>query len=149
MWTTNIIKQFTGQVSEMSFRVHLKELIYLSVASLILLILVWRLNTDSQESQPNDSQFSRFKLKLDPDIYRTKKVKIIQFNITIFINYNHLWKKSSFLNECLIENPDHMSLEYLPEYLNFSDQSTNNPEQESSIWTQGGIQRLVDRADQD
>jgi len=90
VWTTNIKKQFTGQVSEMSFRVHLKELIYLSVASLILLILVWRLNTDSQESQPNDSQFSRFKLKLDPDIYRTKKVKIIQFNITIFINYNHL-----------------------------------------------------------
>jgi hypothetical protein len=33
--------------------------------------------------------------------------------------------------------------------LNFSDQSTCNLEQESSIWTQGGIQRLVDRADQD
>ncbi len=35
------------------------------------------------------------------------------------------------------------------QYLNFSDQSTCNLEQESSIWTQGGIQRLVDRADQD
>jgi hypothetical protein len=30
------------------------------------------------------------------------------------------------------------------QYLNFSDQSTCNLEQESSIWTQGGIQRLVD-----
>ncbi len=35
------------------------------------------------------------------------------------------------------------------QYLNFSDQSTCNLEQESSIWTQGGIQRLVDRTNQD
>jgi hypothetical protein len=33
------------------------------------------------------------------------------------------------------------------QYLNLSDQSTCNLEQEDSIWTQGGIQRLVDRAD--
>ena len=37
----------------------------------------------------------------------------------------------------------------LIQYLNFSDQSTCYLEQEDSIWTQGGIQRLVDRADQD
>ena len=37
----------------------------------------------------------------------------------------------------------------LIQYLNFSDQSTCNPEQEDSIWTQGGIQGLVDRSNQD
>jgi hypothetical protein len=33
--------------------------------------------------------------------------------------------------------------------IQFSDHSTSNPQQEDEIWTQGGIQGLVDRADQD
>ena len=74
VWTTSITDLYTGQVSQMSFRVHLKELIYLSVASLILLIIVWRLNTDSSEAQQNDSRYSRLRFKFDPDIYRIKKV---------------------------------------------------------------------------
>ena len=89
LWLTNSKSDLnTGQVFKMSFRVHLKELIYLSVASLILLLLVWRMNSDSQESQLHDSRFSRLKFKFDQDLYRIKKVNIFlkkQFK-KIFLN---------------------------------------------------------------
>ncbi len=60
--------------------------------------------------------------------------------------------KRKYLKE-VAEIPYSIQRQYQSKYflfnIQFSDHSTSNPQQEDEIWTQGGIQGLVDRADQD
>lgn len=62
----------------MSVRVHMKELAYLSIATLIILIIVWNINNNNSElSMLNKSP--RFNFQFDNEIYNIKKV-VLEFN---------------------------------------------------------------------
>lgn len=90
----------------MSVRIHLKELIYLTLTTLVILIFVWHLNSNANLTAISFSNHKYSDVLIASDIYKIKR--------------------SWFLNNCLSENFGKMSLEFLPEYISKFESSTDS-----------------------
>ena len=66
-------KSLKLETSIMSVRIHLKELIYLTLATLIILIFVWHLTSDTNSiTVPSKHKYAG--VTINPEIYKIKRV---------------------------------------------------------------------------
>lgn len=68
-------KETQSNELSMSVRIHLKELIYLSIATTILLIFIWHLNFDTKTVNKRFKEINS-NFYFNQDIYKVEKVKI-------------------------------------------------------------------------